>query len=163
MKESAGAVIRIFFCKQGFQKNCAKITKEFLCWSLFFSKFQAMRPASLLTLSWQRLLLYRNQFADLKSKSMDRLMIGASIMKELKRDSSKSVSCKLCYVFKHTYFVEYLLTVASEEFRYQVYILLSEVHLEEEEEYKNILRVTPECFVEIFVFAKDKIKNILQR
>ena len=146
MKESAGAVIRIFFCKQGFQKNCAKITKEFL-----------------LTLSWQRLLLYRNQFADLKSKSMDRLMIGASIMKELKRDSSKSVSCKLCYVFKYTYFVEYLLTVASEEFRYQVYILLSEVHLEEEEEYKNILRVTPECFVEIFVFAKDKIKNILQR
>ena len=34
-------------------------------------------------------------------------------------------------------------------------IFLFEVCLEEEEEYKNYLRITPECFDELFVLAKD--------
>ena len=39
-----------------------------------------------------------------------------------------------------------------------MYIDLSEVRLEEEEEeYKNYLRVTPECFDELFLLAKDNI------
>ena len=38
-----------------------------------------------------------------------------------------------------------------------MYILHAEVHLEEEEEYKNYLRITPECFDELFVLMKDKI------
>ena len=102
MEESAGAVIKIFFCKQGFQKNCAKFTKEFPCWSLFLTKFQVLRPATLLTRKPQ---LYRNQPVDLKSKSMDRLMIGASVMKELKSDSSKSVSCELYQVFNINFII----------------------------------------------------------
>ena len=34
---------------------------------------------------------------------------------------------------------------------------LSEVHLEEEEEYKNDLRITPECFDKLFGVVKDNI------
>ena len=42
-----------------------------------------------------------------------------------------------------------------------MYILLSEVHLEEEEEYKNYLRITSECFDELFVIGRDNnIKEI---
>ena len=47
-------------------------------------------------------------------------------------------------VFKNTYFVEYLRTVASESAsEYYVYIFLSEFRSEEEEEeYENYLRIT---------------------
>ena len=38
-----------------------------------------------------------------------------------------------------------------------MYILHAEVHLEQEEEYKNYMRITPECFDELFVLMKDKI------
>ena len=42
-----------------------------------------------------------------------------------------------------------------------MYILLSEVHLEEEEEFKNYLRITSECFDELFVIGRDNnIKEI---
>ena len=41
-----------------------------------------------------------------------------------------------------------------------MYIPLSEVLLEEEEEYKNYLRITPECFDELFVLAKDDITTL---
>ena len=42
-----------------------------------------------------------------------------------------------------------------------MYILLSEVHLEEEEEYKNYLRITSECFDELFIIGRDNnIKEI---
>ena len=42
-----------------------------------------------------------------------------------------------------------------------MYILLSEVHLEEEEEYKNYLRITSECFDELFLIGRDNnIKEI---
>ena len=72
----------------------------------------------------------------------------------LKNDSSKDEFCK---AFKNTYFVEYLQTAASDSVRFKVYILLSKVHLEEEEEYKNYLRITPECFDKLFVLVKDDI------
>ena len=35
--------------------------------------------------------------------------------------------------------------------------LLSELHLEEEEDYKNYLRITPECLEELFELIKDVI------
>ena len=35
--------------------------------------------------------------------------------------------------------------------------LLSELHLEEEEDYKNYLRITPECLEELFELVKDVI------
>ena len=38
-----------------------------------------------------------------------------------------------------------------------MYIPLPEVLLEEEEEYKNYLRITPVCFDELFVLVKDDI------
>ena len=34
---------------------------------------------------------------------------------------------------------------------YSVYIFLSEVHLEQEEQYEDYLRIIPECFHELFV------------
>ena len=58
-------------------------------------------------------------------------------------------------VFKDTYYVEYLQTAASESVRYWVYILLSEVHLEDGEEYGRYLRITTECFYKLFVLVKD--------
>ena len=73
----------------------------------------------------------------------------------LKSDYSKDVFLWLCKVFKNTYFVEYLQTAASKPVIYQVYILFSEVRSKEEEEYKNYLRITSECFDELFVFVKD--------
>ena len=36
-------------------------------------------------------------------------------------------------------------------------IFLSEVHLEEKQEYENYLRITPECFNELFVLVKNDI------
>ena len=45
---------------------------------------------------------------------------------------SDAVSLEFCKVLKNTY----LRTAASESVRHQVYILLSECHLEEEKEYK---------------------------
>ena len=41
-----------------------------------------------------------------------------------------------------------------------VYTLLSDVHLEEKEEYKNYFRITPECFNKLFVLVKDITKKI---
>ena len=70
---------------------------------------------------------------------------------------AKVFSYEFCDIFKSTYFVERLRTTASESVRYQVYILLSEVRLEEEEEYKHYLRMTPECFEELLVLVKDDI------
>ena len=35
--------------------------------------------------------------------------------------------------------------------------LLSELHLEEEEDYKNYLRITPKCLEELFELIKDVI------
>ena len=43
------------------------------------------------------------------------------------------------YTVSNTYFVEYLRKVASKLVRYQAHIFLSEVHLEEEEEYIKII------------------------
>ena len=65
--------------------------------------------------------------------------------------------CEFCEVFKNTYIVEYLQPAASESGRYEVYILLSEVHLEEEEEYGNYLGITPKCFDLPFVYVKIDI------
>ena len=38
-----------------------------------------------------------------------------------------------------------------------MYIFISEVHLEEKDEYKNYLMMTHECFDEFFVLVKDNI------
>ena len=38
-----------------------------------------------------------------------------------------------------------------------MYIFLSEVCLEEEEEYENYLRINPECVDDLFVLVKDDI------
>ena len=38
-----------------------------------------------------------------------------------------------------------------------MYIFLSEVCLEEEEEYKSYLSITTECFDKLFVLTKDNI------
>ena len=38
-----------------------------------------------------------------------------------------------------------------------MYIFLSEVHLVEEEEYANYLRMTPECFDKLFVLGMSGI------
>ena len=38
-----------------------------------------------------------------------------------------------------------------------MYIFFSEVRLEEEEEHKNYLRITPECFHKLIVLVKDNI------
>ena len=46
---------------------------------------------------------------------------------------------------------------ASELVKYLVYIFLSEVCLDEKEEYKNYLRITSECFGKLFVLVKDYI------
>ena len=70
---------------------------------------------------------------------------------------AKAFSCEFCEVFKNTYFVEYLQMAGSELVRYYVHIFLFEVHLEEEEEYKNYLRITPVCFDKLFVLVKDNI------
>ena len=59
--------------------------------------------------------------------------------------------------FSNTYFVESLQTAASESVRYQVYILLTEVHLVEEEGYKNYLRITTEWFDKPFVLMKGDV------
>ena len=42
-----------------------------------------------------------------------------------------------------------------------MYIFLSEVRFEEEEEekYKNYLRMTPECFEELFALLNDDVTN----
>ena len=69
---------------------------------------------------------------------------------------AKEFSCEFCEVFKNIIFIEYLETAASEFGRYYVYIFLFEVRLEEEED-KNYLRMTFECFDELFVLAKDYI------
>ena len=69
----------------------------------------------------------------------------------------KVFSCEFCEVFRNTYFVEYLQTVASESVTYQVYIFLSEARLEEEGEYENHLSINPECVDELFVLLKDDI------
>ena len=63
--------------------------------------------------------------------------------------------CEFCEVFRNAYFVACLRRAASEPVRCYVYILLSEVRLEEEKEYKNYLRITPEYFDELFVLMKD--------
>ena len=74
----------------------------------------------------------------------------------------KSYSCKgdsskeFCVLFTNTYSVEYLRMVPSESM-YSVYIFLSEVRLEEEEEYKNYLRIASQCFDELFVLVKGDI------
>ena len=57
------------------------------------------------------------------------------------------------------YVVEHLLIAACELVKYRKYIFLLEVSLEEEEEHKNNLRITPECFDEICVFVKHDIKK----
>ena len=75
----------------------------------------------------------------------------------LKVTLTKMFSCEFCDAFKNTYFVGYLRTIASESVRYYVYIFLSEVCLEEEEEYRNYLRITPECFDALFALVKDDI------
>ena len=75
----------------------------------------------------------------------------------LKSDSGKGVSCEFYKVFMNTHFVESLRTAASESVRYQVYILLAEVCLVEEEGYKNYLRITPECFDKLFVLMKGDV------
>ena len=72
-------------------------------------------------------------------------------------DSSKGVFQCICKDFKNIHFVEYLQMAASESVRYQMYIFLSEVCLQEEEEYNNYLRITPECFDELFVLVKGDI------
>ena len=59
--------------------------------------------------------------------------------------------------FKSTYFVEYRLIIAYESVRYHMYIFLSEVHLEEKEEYKHYLRITLRCFDKLFLLMKDDI------
>ena len=69
---------------------------------------------------------------------------------------AKVFSCEFCEVFKNIYFIEYLGTTASELGRYYVHIFLFEVRLEEEE-HKNYLRITPECFDKLFVLAKNVI------
>ena len=60
-------------------------------------------------------------------------------------------------LFMNIYVVEHLLIAACELVKYRKYIFLLEVSLEEEEENKNNLRITPECFDEICVLAKDDI------
>ena len=70
----------------------------------------------------------------------------------------KSYSSKeFCVLFTNTYFVEYLRMVTSESVMYSVYIFLSEVRLEEEEEYKNYLRIASQCFDKLFVLVKGDI------
>ena len=59
-----------------------------------------------------------------------------------------------CEVFENTYFVEYL-EIAFESVRYLVHIFISKVHSEEKEEYENYLRITTECFDELFVLVKN--------
>ena len=59
--------------------------------------------------------------------------------------------CEFCEIFKNIYFVEYLRMTVSQLVRYEVYIFLPKVRLEEEEEYKK----TPECFDELFVVVKN--------
>ena len=66
---------------------------------------------------------------------------------------AKVFCCEFCEVFKNIYFVEYLRTAAFELVTYYEYIFLVEVHLEEEEEYRNYVRITLECFEEVFVLA----------
>ena len=68
-------------------------------------------------------------------------------------------SCEFCEVFKNTYFAEQLRTAASASVMYNAYILLCEVRWEEEEEYKNYLRITPKCFDKLFGLVKDNIKK----
>ena len=78
----------------------------------------------------------------------------------LKSDSGKGVSLWILRSFKKQLFLEYLRTAASESVWYLVFTLLSDVHLEEKEEYKNYLRITPECFNKLFVLVKDITKKI---
>ena len=40
-----------------------------------------------------------------------------------------------------------------------MYIILSDVCLEEEEEFQNYLRITPECFDKLFVLVRDITKK----
>ena len=47
--------------------------------------------------------------------------------------------------------------VASESVMYWVCMFPSEVHLEEEEEYKNYLRINSECVEKLFALVKDDI------
>ena len=42
-----------------------------------------------------------------------------------------------------------------------MYIFLSEVCLDEEEEYENYLRITPECFDELLVLVKDSVTKLI--
>ena len=80
----------------------------------------------------------------------------------LKRYSSTGVFCEFCEIFKNVYFVEHLLTAASELDRYQVYTVMFEVRLEEEEESKNYLRITSEYLDELFELLKDDVRKKLQ-
>ena len=70
------------------------------------------------------------------------------------------LSCEFCEIFKNNYFVEYPQTVASESVRYWVYFALSEVRLEEDQDCKNYLRITPEYLDELFVRIKDDIAKM---
>ena len=69
---------------------------------------------------------------------------------------AKVFSCKFWKVFKTTYVLEILRTVASESVMYWVVISLSEVGLEKGE-YKNYLRIALECFGKLFVLVKDDV------
>ena len=72
---------------------------------------------------------------------------------------AKIFSCEFCKAFQNTCIIEYLPTGASESVRYWVHTFLVEVRLEEEEEEecKNYLKITPECFDKLFILMKDDI------
>ena len=46
--------------------------------------------------------------------------------------------------------------IASESNRYEVYIFLSKVHLEEKEEHKNYSRIAPTCFERNYTYERRK-------
>ena len=67
---------------------------------------------------------------------------------------SGAIFCKIWEVSKSIYFAEYLQTDASESVGCWVNTLLLELRLEEEEENKNYLCITPECFDELLNLRK---------
>ena len=70
---------------------------------------------------------------------------------------AKAFSCEFCEVSKNIYFAEYLRMAAFELVRCYVYIFHFEVWVEEEEDDKNYLSITPEFFDKLFVLAKEDI------
>ena len=62
---------------------------------------------------------------------------------------SGAIFCEIWEVSKSIYFAGYLQTDASESVGCWVNTLLFELRLEEEEENKNYLCITPECFDEL--------------